>query len=95
MKACRPWLEAELARIKPSVKVCLGATAAQTMFGASFRLTQHRGEVIPQKWAPKAMATVHPSAILRAPDDKQRHLEYDAFVADLAKVKEELASISA
>jgi len=91
IRACRPWLEAELSRIKPSVIVCLGATAAQTMFGAQFRLTQHRGELIPQDWAPKAMATVHPSAILRAPDEEQRHEEYKAFVADLTKVKAYLA----
>lgn len=92
IRACRPWLEAELSRIKPSVIVCLGATAAQTMFGSQFRLTQHRGELIPQDWAPKAMATVHPSAILRAPDEEQRHEEYKAFVADLTKVKAHLAS---
>ena len=91
IKACRPWLEAELSRIKPSVIVCLGATAAQTMFGAQFRLTQHRGQLIPQDWAPKAMATVHPSAILRAPDEEQRREEYKAFVADLTKVKAYLA----
>ena len=91
IRACRPWLEAELSRIKPSVIVCLGATAAQTMFGAQFRLTQHRGELIPQDWAPKAIATVHPSAILRAPDEEQRHEEYKAFVADLTKVKAYLA----
>ena len=92
IRACRPWLEAELSRIKPSVIVCLGATAAQTMFGAQFRLTQHRGELIPQDWAPKAIATVHPSAILRAPDEEQRHEEYKAFVADLTKVKAYLAA---
>jgi uracil-DNA glycosylase family protein len=91
IRACRPWLEAELSRIKPSVIVCLGATAAQTMFGSPFRLTQHRGELIPQEWAPNAMATVHPSAILRAPDEEQRHEEYKAFVADLMKVKALLA----
>ena len=86
-----PLAGAELSRIKPSVIVCLGATAAQTMFGSPFRLTQHRGELIPQGWAPNAMATVHPSAILRAPDEEQRHEEYKAFVADLMKVKALLA----
>lgn len=92
IRACRPWLEAELSRIKPSVIVCLGATAAQTMFGPRFRLTQHRGEPIPQDWAPLAMATIHPSAILRAPDAERRHQEYKAFLDDLTIIKSHLAS---
>ena len=70
--------------------VCLGATAAQTMFGPQFRLTQHRGEWIPQDWAPKAIATIHPSAILRAPDPERRSQMYADFVADLKSARQKL-----
>jgi DNA polymerase len=84
--ACRPWLEAELAVTKPQVIVCLGATAAQALLGKSFRVTQHRGELIPSPLAPYVMATVHPSAVLRAPDDESRRRERLLFVEDLKKV---------
>jgi uracil-DNA glycosylase family protein len=84
--ACRPWLEAEIAALKPVAIVCLGATAAQAIFGRTFRLTQHRGEFVPAPLAPYAMATVHPSAILRAPDDDARHEQEKAFVAALRKL---------
>jgi DNA polymerase len=84
--ACRPWLEAEIAVVKPEVLVCLGATAAQTLLGASFRVTRQRGEFIPSPLAPRVTATVHPSSILRAPDDEARRLETARFVADLKKV---------
>jgi DNA polymerase len=79
--ACRPWLLAELAEVKPKLVVCLGAVAAQSLLGSSFRLTEHRGEVrdLPDFTA-KVTATVHPSAVLRAPD---RDAAYQAFVADL------------
>jgi uracil-DNA glycosylase len=87
VQACQVWLEAELLLIKPEVIVCLGATAARSVLGASFRLTQHRGEFQEHRWAPYVTATIHPSAILRAPDDDSRHREYDAFVADLRAVK--------
>ncbi len=86
LKACRPWLEAEMAVIKPSVLVCLGATAAQTVFGPAWRVTKERGRFVEHPWAPHATSTIHPSAILRAPTEEQRHAEYAAFLADLKKV---------
>jgi len=84
--ACRPWLEAELDLIKPQVLVCLGATAAQALIGGDFRVSQRRGELIESPLAPKVLATVHPSSILRAPDDETRCAEYARFVADLKKI---------
>jgi uracil-DNA glycosylase len=84
--ACRPWLEAEIAVVKPEVLVCLGATAAQTLLGPSFRVTKQRGEFVDSPLAPKVTATVHPSSILRAPDDEARRLETARFIADLKKV---------
>lgn len=84
--ACRPWLDAEIARVQPAVIVCLGATAAQALLGPQFRVTQHRGEFIESPLAPHLMATIHPSSILRAPDDKTRHLETQRFVDDLKKI---------
>ena len=84
--ACRPWLEAEIALVKPEVIVALGATAAQALLGPKFRVTKQRGQFIESTLAPYVMATVHPSSILRAPDDETRHLEYRRFVDDLKKV---------
>ena len=84
--ACRPWLEAEIALIKPDVIVALGATAAQSLLGPQFRVTKQRGEFIPSTLAPYVMATVHPSSILRAPDDETRHLEMRLFIDDLKKL---------
>ena len=81
--ACRPWLEAEIDRVRPRVVVLLGATAAQAMLGNKFRVTQQRGEILPFALAPYAMATVHPSSILRAPDDESRQRERQLFVRDL------------
>src|ERR1700704_719714 len=81
--ACRPWLEAELRLIKPKVLVALGATAAQTIFGPSFRVTRERGKVLSSKFAPKVVATLHPSSLLRQPDEESREREYKNFVADL------------
>jgi DNA polymerase len=86
-KACRAWLEAELSLIQPEIIVCLGATAAQSVFGNDYRLTKERGQFVNHPWAPRATSTVHPSAILRAPDEEQRHLEYQRFVEDLKKVR--------
>ncbi len=85
--ACRPWLEAEIERIRPDLVVALGATAAQSLLGPSFRLTRHRGEEMPSDLAPRVVATIHPSAILRAPDDAARRREMDAFVDDLKTVR--------
>src|SRR4030081_2214388 len=81
--ACRPWLEAELRLIKPKVLVVLGAAAAQTIFGPSFRVTRERGKVLSSKFAPKVVATVHPSSLLRQPDEESREREYKNLVADL------------
>jgi uracil-DNA glycosylase len=81
--ACRPWLEAELRLVRPSLVVAMGATAAQTIFGPSFRVTRDRGKVLSSKLAPKVVATVHPSSLLRQRDEESRHREYKNFVADL------------
>lgn len=81
--ACRPWLDAELAVLHPRIVVCLGATAAQALLGRSFRVTQQRGQLVEWDREPLALATVHPSSILRAPDDEMRAREFEAFVADL------------
>src|SRR6266446_2338510 len=81
--ACRPWLEAELRLVKPKLLVCLGATAAQAVFGPSFRVTRERGKVLSSKLAPKVVATVHPSALLRQPDEESQQREYERFVVDL------------
>jgi uracil-DNA glycosylase family protein len=86
--ACLPWLEAELDVVKPAALVCLGATAAQALLGPTFRVTRQRGEWLSARWAPRVMATIHPSAILRAPDDEARRAEMERFVADLALLQE-------
>jgi DNA polymerase len=81
LAACRPWLEAELATVRPRVLVCLGATAAQSLLGRDFRVTQHRGEWLGSDLAERVTATIHPSAILRA--GERREAEMAAFVEDL------------
>jgi len=81
--ACRPWLDAELEAVAPKALVALGATAAQGLFGRSFRVTRERGKPLDSELAPFVMATVHPSSILRAPDEDARSEEYRLFVADL------------
>jgi DNA polymerase len=82
-KACRPWLEAELELLRPEVLVCLGATAAQSLLGKDFKVTERRGAWVESPLAPHVLATVHPSSILRG-DPVSRHAAMDAFVADLA-----------
>ena len=84
--ACRPWLDAELALVKPKVLVCLGASAAQTLLGKEFRVSRQRGEFVVSPLAPHVTATVHPSSILRAPDDETRQAERKRFVADLKAI---------
>jgi len=84
--ACRPWLDAEIAVVKPRVLVCLGATAAQALLGRRFKVTEHRGELLRSELAPYVMATVHPSSLLRAPDDETRRREFQRFVRDLLQV---------
>jgi len=86
IKACRPWLEAEIVLVKPKVIVALGSTAAQALLGPKFRVTKQRGEFLESTLASYIMATVHPSSILRAPDDETRRLEYRRFVDDLKKL---------
>jgi uracil-DNA glycosylase len=86
MAACRPWLQAEIALIKPDVLVPLGATASQSLLGPTFRVTKQRGEFLESDLAPYVMATVHPSSILRAPDDETRRLELRRFIDDLKKL---------
>jgi DNA polymerase len=81
--ACRPWLEAELRIVKPNLVVAMGATAAQAIFGPGFRVTRERGKVLSSKLAPRVLATVHPSSLLRQPDEESREREYKHFVADL------------
>ena len=89
--ACRPWLDTEIALVKPRAIVCLGATAAQALLGRQFKVTAHRGEFIPSPLAPLVLATVHPSSILRAPDDDTRRLEMKRFTDDLRAVARSLA----
>jgi uracil-DNA glycosylase family protein len=81
--ACRPWLDAEIALVRPHALVCLGATAAQALLGRQFKVTAHRGEPVASSLAPVVMATVHPSSLLREPDDDTRHREIERFVDDL------------
>ena len=89
--ACLPWLRAELEVVKPRALVCLGATAAQALLGRKFKVTQQRGQFVPSPLAPLVTATVHPSSILRAPDDATRRAERARFVDDLKKVAKALA----
>ena len=90
--ACRPWLDAEIVAIRPKVIVLMGATAAQALLGKDFRVTQHRGEFIAAQtpWPHEVTATVHPSSILRAPDEETRHQEMERFVDDLRAVARRL-----
>src|SRR5438128_7874372 len=91
ISACRPWLDTEIQLMKPRAIVCLVATAAQALLGRQFKVTAHRGEFIPSPLAPVVLATVHPSSILRAPDDETRHLEMKRFTDDLRAVARSLA----
>ena len=92
IRACRPWLDAEIDQVRPKVIVALGATAAQALMGPKFRLSQHRGELLDSDIGPLISATVHPSSILRAPDDRSRQEAMESFVRDLASVATALAS---
>jgi uracil-DNA glycosylase len=86
INACRPWLDAEIGVVKPRVLVLLGATAAQALLGRDFRVSVDRGKFIERPGLPLMMATVHPSSILRAPDDETRELERRAFIQDLKRL---------
>jgi uracil-DNA glycosylase len=93
--ACRPWLEAELAVVEPRVLVCLGATAAQALLGRGVRVTRDRGRPLESELAPVAFATVHPSSILRAPDETSRQRERALFVDDLRVAAAALVAVRA
>ncbi len=93
VRACRPWLEAELAIVEPRIVVCLGATAAQSLMGPAFRITRDRGQFFESPWAPWLTATFHPSAILRMPDAAKRQEAREEFVADLKQVAARLRAI--
>lgn len=81
--ACKPWLESELRIVRPKIVVAMGATAAKAIFGPSFRVTRQRGKVLSSELAPRVVATVHPSSLLRQPDEESREREYKNFVSDL------------
>jgi uracil-DNA glycosylase len=89
VRACNPWLQEEIRLIKPRVIVALGATAAQALLGRQFRVTQDRGKPIPSELAEGVIATVHPSAVLRAPDDRRDEAKQE-FIADLKQVADYL-----
>ena len=91
LRACRPWLDAELQVVQPRALVCLGATAAQALLGSDFRVTRQRGELLDSDLAPLVLATVHPSSVLRAPDEASRAEAYEGLVDDLTKVAKALA----
>ena len=93
--ACRPWLDKEIELVQPRVVVCLGATAAQSLLGRSFKVTKQRGELFPQPAGHVITATVHPSSILRAPDAASRESEMAAFIEDLRLVNRQLQAYSA
>jgi uracil-DNA glycosylase family protein len=90
--ACRPWLETEISLVKPLALVCLGATAAQALLGRAFKVSERRGDRVDSPLAPIVSATIHPSAILRAPDDTARREERERFVKDLRRIREYLLS---
>jgi uracil-DNA glycosylase len=90
VRACTPWLKEELRLVRPKVVVALGSTAAQALLGTRFRVTQHRGEVVGSEWAGPVIATVHPSSVLRAPDDARDEARRE-FFQDIAKVAAHLA----
>lgn len=91
--ACKPWLWAELARIRPQIIVCLGATAARSVIGKQHRLLEQRGNFFDHSMAEAVMGTVHPSSILRVVDSEQRHASYAAFLNDLVGVRQKLEEL--
>jgi DNA polymerase len=90
MNACRPWLEAEVAAVKPEAIIALGATAARSLFGTEVKVTKDRGALLDSDLAPLAAVTIHPSAVLRAGDEREE--AYEGFVADLKLVAEALGA---
>ncbi len=92
IQACRAWIDAEMRVIRPEVLVCLGATAAQALLGRDFRVSAQRGRLVPSELAKHVVATVHPSSILRAPDEESRHAQMADFVRDLKQVRKLMSS---
>jgi DNA polymerase len=92
IRACRPWLDTELALVKPRAIVCLGATAAQALLGSGFKVSAQRGTFVDSPLAPLVMATVHPSSVLRSRTDEDRRRAMEEFVADLRVLADELSS---
>ncbi len=86
ISACRPWLEAEVAAIRPAIVVCLGGAAAQSVMGRAVKVLTERGKLLPYQWARQALITIHPSAILRTPDEALKAEQYRAFVEDLRMI---------
>ena len=93
VSACRPWLDAEIAALRPSIVVCLGATAAQALLGAEFRVSTQRGKWVPSALAPNVLATVHPSSVLREQDEQRRHAAFAGLVADLQIVADRMRDL--
>src|SRR5437016_3857821 len=93
INACRPWLEAEIAVVKPKVIACLGATAATALMGRAFRVTADRGKFFESRWTPYLTATVHPSSLLRIRVEADRNREYQRFVSDLEGIGKKLIEI--
>ena len=94
IQACRPWLEAEISATHPRIIICLGATAAQALLGKEFSVMRQRGKFVPSPLAPRVMATVHPSSILRAQDDESRREQKQAFIRDLALAAREIQALA-
>lgn len=92
IQACSPWLEAELAIVKPQVILCLGATAAQALLGKSYRLTKNRGRFVSHESGAEVLATLHPAALLRMPGKAAREHAFDELVAELKSIKKRIAS---
>jgi len=92
IQACRPWIESEIRVVRPQVLVCLGATAARALLGEDFRVNSQRGQLVDSEFAPYATATVHPSSILRAPDEDARDAQMAGFVKDLKRIAKLLRS---
>ena len=92
VQACKPWLQAEILTVAPKLIVCLGATAAQSLLGADFRITKHRGELVDSEYEAMVMATYHPSAILRAPEKEDRDRMREEFVEDLRRAVKHVAA---
>jgi DNA polymerase len=90
IQACKPWLDAEIAATRPRIIICLGATAAQALLGKQFSVMRQRGKFVPSHLAPRVMATIHPSSILRARDDESRRQQKQAFIRDLTVAAREI-----